>query len=413
MLGHYQAVIWYTGDDVITREPGMAPGTASRLANDELLAVREYLNEGGRLLYTGKYAGFQYAFGYEYDPVNNDPCDPETDDDGCVPLRDDFLQYYQGAYIYNDDAGTTPDGDLFDVNGSDVPFTDLSWEFGPPSAKNQDHSGSFLATSGILPPEIYPQFTSWASAKYDRPGGPFEPHTGSYYVYSQIADVSYKRLTRTVDLTGESSGSLSFWVSHDTEVDWDQVFVEAHTVGQDDWTTLPDVNGHTTQETGLSCPEGWRELHPWLDHYQTLHEDGTCTPTGTTGEWNAATGSSGGWQEWSVDLTPYAGSQVEVSIAYASDWATQGLGVFLDDTSVSTGETTSFEDDLGGWAVTGPPPGSAQNSNDFERTTSEGFPEGAVITTPDTIYMGFGLEGIAGKKDRAAVLGAALDHLLA
>ena len=37
---------------------GMAPGTASRLANDEMLAVREYLNEGGRLLYTGKYAGF-------------------------------------------------------------------------------------------------------------------------------------------------------------------------------------------------------------------------------------------------------------------------------------------------------------------------------------------------------------------
>ena len=55
--------IWYTGDDVITREPGMVPATASRLANDEMLAVRAFLNEGGRLLYTGKYAGYQSAFG--------------------------------------------------------------------------------------------------------------------------------------------------------------------------------------------------------------------------------------------------------------------------------------------------------------------------------------------------------------
>lgn len=57
VLSHYDAVVWYTGDDVITREPGMVAGTASRLANDEMLEVRSYLNEGGRLFYTGKYAG--------------------------------------------------------------------------------------------------------------------------------------------------------------------------------------------------------------------------------------------------------------------------------------------------------------------------------------------------------------------
>jgi hypothetical protein len=44
----------FSGDDLITREPGMVPGTASRLANDEMLAVRAFLNAGGRLLYTGK-----------------------------------------------------------------------------------------------------------------------------------------------------------------------------------------------------------------------------------------------------------------------------------------------------------------------------------------------------------------------
>jgi bacillopeptidase F (M6 metalloprotease family) len=231
-------------------------------------------------------------------------------------------------------------------------------------------------------------------------------------VYSQIADISYKRLTRTIDLTGQSSGNLSFWTSYNTEQDWDFVFVEAHTVGQDDWTTLPDLNGHTGTSTGESCPAGWFELHPFLAHYQTLNADTTCSPTGTTGSWNAASGSSGGWQQWSVDLSAYAGKQVEVSIAYVSDWATQGLGVFLDDTAVSTGATTSFEDGLGGWTITGPAPGSAPNPNNFVRTTAAGFPEGAAITTDDTIYFGFGLEGIAGAPTRATVMSRAMNYLL-
>jgi hypothetical protein len=412
VLGHYKAVIWYTGDDLITREPGMSPGTASRLANDEVLDVRAYLNEGGRVLYTGKYAGFSQAFGYEYQPETNAPCNPDdTGQDGCVALSDDFLQFYLGAYLYNDDAGTEK-GKLFDVNGIDNPFTELSWSFGGASANNQDHSASFIATSGILPASTYPQFTSWASAKYVRPGGPFEPHTGSYYAYSQIANISYKRLTRTVDLTGQGLGNLSFWVSYNTEQDWDFVFVEAHTVGQDDWTTLPDANGHTGTSTGESCPEGWHELHPFLAHYQTLNADGTCSSTGTTGSWNAASGSSGGWQQWSVDLSPYAGKQVEVSITYVSDWSVQGLGAFVDDTAVSTGETTSFEDGLGGWAVAGPAPGSAPNANNFVRTTAAGFPEGATITTDDSVYLGFGFEGISGATTRASVMGRAMSYLL-
>ena len=37
VLSHYDAVVWYTGDDVVTREPGWGPGNASRLAMQELL----------------------------------------------------------------------------------------------------------------------------------------------------------------------------------------------------------------------------------------------------------------------------------------------------------------------------------------------------------------------------------------
>jgi hypothetical protein len=438
VLSHYDAVIWYTGDDVLTRERGMVPGTASRLAQDLLLNVRSYLNEGGRLLYTGKYAGFGNAFGYEFDPLFNRPCDGVAfnrefgaDQEGCRELFDDFLQYYLGAYIYADEGGTTAKGTLFSATGTDIPFRFLGWSFGSPSANNQDHSASFLPTTTFLPANRFPQFRSWRSARWNKVGGPFEPHTGQYYMHSRIADVSYKRLTRTISVPA-GGAELSFWTSYDTEPDWDFLFVEAHTLDanpDDDWTTLRDLNGHNSQSTGpndpdaASCPAGWNELHPHLDHYQTNNGDGTCTPTGTTGEWWAASGTSGSWQQWRVDLAAYAGKQVEISIGYASDWAVQGLGVFVDDIAVTTGEgTTSFEEDadpMDGWAVTGPPPGSSLNANNFERITAAGFPEAATVTSQPadgaryrTIYTGFGFEGISTPEARTAFMGRAMSYLL-
>jgi murein tripeptide amidase MpaA len=434
VLTHYKAVIWYTGNDLVTREPGWGPGNASRLANDEIIEVRAFLNEGGRLLHTGKFAGHQgtTAHGTQlYDPIANEQCRANPAVEArCEPLHgvgdltNDFLQYWLGTYILNDNAGngnpacnpaTFANCNVVDVEGVNTPFTSLIWGFnGADSAGNQNHSASFLTTSGILGPE-FPHFDSWVAGKYMREGGPFEPHDGTKYMYSQMADVSYKRLTRTIAVP-TAGATLSFWASYDTEHLWDYLIVEARTAGQNDWTTLRDLNGHTTQGTGDSCPAGWRELHPHLDHYQTLNADGTCSPNGTTGEWWGAEGNSGGWQEWRVDLSAYAGKQVEVSLAYVSDWAVQGLGVFLDHITVSTGEgTTSFEDDadpMDGWAVTGPPPGSAPNANNFIRTDAQGFPEGAVVATDDTIYMGFGFEGITGAATRAAVMDRAMDYLL-
>ncbi|MBM7505168.1 M14 family zinc carboxypeptidase [Agromyces aurantiacus] len=426
VLSHYEGVIWYTGDDIVTREPGWGGGNASRLAMDEILEVRDFLNEGGKVLYTGKYAGSQYTpnVGTQfYDPTEaNEEC--RASEDVLVRCRalggsgdgtNDMLQYWLGAYLAVDDAGTTDEGDILDALGVGEPLDGLAWGFnGADSAQNQTHSNSFITTSGILNPDDYPQFESWVAGRWDRAGGPYAPHTGDDYAYSQIGDVSYKRLMRTIDVPA-GGATMSFWTSYDTEANWDFLAVEAHTPGEDDWTTLPDANSHTTQNTGDSCPAGWNELHPQLDFYQTFVDDSTCDPTGSgDGEWNAATGNSGGWQQWTVDLSAYAGGQVELSIAYISDWATQGLGVFVDDIEVSTGEgSTSFESgDTGGWVVAGPPPGSAPNPNDFIITTAAGFPEAAVVATPHSLLSGFGFEGISGSAARNAWMGRVLDHLL-
>jgi hypothetical protein len=208
------------------------------------------------------------------------------------------------------------------------------------------------------------------------------PSTGTRVLWSQQADASYKRLTRTVAVPA-GGATLSFDVTRDTEPDWDYLFVEARTAGADDWTTLPDANGHTAQDTGTSCPAGWLGLHPALAHYQTF-DPGTattapsCAPTGTTGAWWAASGRSDGVERWSIDLGAYAGKQVEVSLGYASDESVQNTGVVVDDVVVSTGEgTTSFEDDgdtLDGWTVPGAPAGSPGNATDWTTTTPDAIP---------------------------------------
>ena len=445
VLGHYRAVVWYTGNDLLTREPGQPGGTgAATLANNEMLELRAYLNEGGRLLYTGRSAGWQYANAFDYNPVTTPPfCDnvDQTVDDGCLLLSDDFLQYWLGAYLFVEDGGTFPEdsphaGEPAPIAGSaGTTFEGIEATLNGGDGADNHHPNasrgttqSFLTTSSLLKPGEFPQFTSDALATWQTGvAGAFSPHTGSRYVYSDRADVTYKRLTRTIDLTGvdpATSPNLSFFTSYDTEPEWDFLFVEAHTPNQDDWTTLPDENGHTSQDTGESCPEGWHtdpndEIHPFLAHYQTWNGAGVpCDPEGSTGAWNAASGRSNGWQPWRVDLSDYAGGQVEVSISYVSDWGVQGIGAFLDDVKVSTEDTESFEAGLGAWTVAGPAPGSALNGNDWTHAPDVGFEEGAVVAMAPTdaafrtVYFGFGFEGLTSADQRNAVMGRSMDLLL-
>ena len=141
--------------------------------------------------------------------------------------------------------------------------------------------------------------------------------------------------------------------------DWDFFFVEAHTAGGDDWTTLPDTNGHTTRTPASPARSG--SSSPVPRHYQTVDADGSCTPTGTTGSGTRrrapATATSSG--RWTSRLRrPDVESRClrerrRLSSCTASSSTTS---------SCSTGQgTTSFEadgDPLDGWTVPGAPAGS-------------------------------------------------------
>jgi Zinc carboxypeptidase len=439
VLSHYDAVIWETGNDNVTRNTA-TPGVSDAQAWENIMSVRDFVNEGGRVAVLGVNAGRQWDLvEYPTEGLPNSTCDGDlqtTDGGKCNPLSNDFAQYYLGAYLRSDAGGQDAAGNIFPVAGTPGgPFDGLTFQLnGPSSAKNQGGdglgTGNYLVTSSILDKQHYPQFASDQAADWQLSGGsPFEPHSGSRYMFSQYSDTGYKRMTRTVDLSavsGTQPANLSFWTSYNTEADWDFVFVEAHTVGQDDYTTLPDANGHTSQNTGSSCPEGWgQELHPILQHYQTVHENGpgnddnTCDPTGTTGAWNASTGNSAGWQNWSIDLSAYRGKQVELSIVFATDWGTRVVpGVMVDDTTVTAGsnvDATSFETqgNLGGWSIPGPHPGSpSENVDDWIQTEKIPIEDAAVTVTQFGMMFGFGLEGVNGQGNRAVLMDRILDHLL-
>ena len=195
VLSHYDAVVWETGDDLVTRTAGRGAGNADRLALDEMLEFRSYMNEGGKVLLRAT------------PPASSTPttsatssttrraqiaCNPlpaGIDPRRCLPLwgsffggdqTQDVLQYYLGAYLAVPADGLDDNGGAFDSVGIDDPFTGLTWGLDDPVfAGNTTRRSSFLATSGILPTDQFQQFESWAAARYDKPGGPFDPHTGT------------------------------------------------------------------------------------------------------------------------------------------------------------------------------------------------------------------------------------------
>ena len=190
------------------------------------------------------------------------------------------------------------------------------------------------------------------------------------------------------------------------------MFVEIHTVGQDDWTTLADDNGHTSDDVGLSCPttgdgSAWQTNHPFLAHYQTVIDAGDdCTPTGSSGAWNAATGNSGGWQEWSLPIpAAYHGKNVEIAVvgrhrsraSRASARGSTSCASSTPPTRRSTPPTRPSRRASTAGRCPGRPARPAARGQStvtgWERAQSAPFVETPIVTTTDTVYTGFGVRG--------------------
>ncbi|MER5488927.1 M14 family zinc carboxypeptidase, partial [Streptomyces sp. NPDC002812] len=375
-LSHFRTAVHYTG----AKSPG----------GDTQLAVRDYLNEGGKLIEAGELAGGNAQVGRA--------------------VTNDFSQYFLGAYGragVTGPTGFTGAGSLTGANGA----------LGNTTGNPLDRPGSYTVTSDTLPAAQFPQFKSAQAGQYAGVVNPYAPYAGASMASATHADDDWKRLTRTIDLTGVTAADqpkLKMALNWNTEEGYDHAVLESRTAGGDDWTTLPEASGLTTTTVPEECGAGFFiNGHPFLRRYLTL-DAGGCTPQGTSGTWNSFTGASGGWKQVSFDLSMYAGKTVEVSLAYITDPGSGGRGVFADEARVSLGATDQavegFESSLGVWSAQGAPAGSPDVPGDWSRS-GELFKSYASVTTRDTVLLGFGLEHVPAAADRAVLVGKALRSL--
>jgi hypothetical protein len=133
-------------------------------------------------------------------------------------------------------------------------------------------------------------------------------------------------LTRTFDFS-EYTGplTLSYWTWYDIEKDFDYAYVLASEDGEN-WEMLFPPSGTSEDPTGANYGWGYN-------------------------------GSSGGGPEWiqeNVDISQYAGKQIQLRFEYITDAAVNGEGLLLDDIAIpEAGYFSDFEQDDGGWEANG------------------------------------------------------------
>ena len=134
------------------------------------------------------------------------------------------------------------------------------------------------------------------------------PHSGSSEWWGGAADDLQNTLTRSVDLTGKSSASMSAWLEHEIEEDYDYLYVEVSENGTD-FTKIDQIDGASA------------------------------------------------WTQKTWDLSAYAGKKVDVRFRYATDGGLHYKGAFLDDISITADGASVFTDDVeggdNGWTADG------------------------------------------------------------
>jgi immune inhibitor A len=148
-------------------------------------------------------------------------------------------------------------------------------------------------------------------------------HSGAYMWWSNRADSSDTRLTRPFDLSRVTQATLTYWAWYHIENLWDYGYVMVSTDDGATWTPLESSRTTTDDPHGNAYGPGY-------------------------------TGDSEGWVQEAVDLTPYAGQQIQVRFEYITDDAVTQPGLIIDDVSIpEIGYTDDFENGAGGWTSEG------------------------------------------------------------
>ena len=288
MLSHYSHVVWYTGDDYVPRAPD-APGGSGidKLAVDTQNRVRDFINEGGKLFFTGQNAGRVFAEDYDLQPVpGRGGRVLQTRATECIAVQDDFLQYWLGRqHLHRRRRRRTRTATALPISGfKNPPFDGRpvlalgGLAHGVPAGDELDLRPGDLPAVGRLGEGAglgsgpAPRPSTRRATGSCRPAPTTPPTSGSRSVRPDRHD---RRDALVLDVL-RPRGRLRLHVRRDPH---------GRPGRLDD---AEEKNGLTADDTGLSCPStgdgsNWQSLHPFLAHYQTKIDDGyDCDPTGTS-----------------------------------------------------------------------------------------------------------------------------------
>ncbi|MEW2133978.1 immune inhibitor A domain-containing protein [Streptomyces sp. NPDC005435] len=152
------------------------------------------------------------------------------------------------------------------------------------------------------------------------------PAEGASQWWSGSGNDLKNTLTRSVDLTGKSSATLSLDGWYDIEAGYDYLYTEVSTDGGANWTAL---NGTVD---GAAIPE-----------------DGSGKP--------ALTGTVDGYKKLSFPLDAYAGQKIQVRFRYQTDGGLALKGFAADEITLTADGSAVFSDNAEsadpGWAANG------------------------------------------------------------
>ena len=198
VLSHYDAVVWYTGDDVVTREPGWGPGTrrgwrcrsCSRCATTSTRAgacsTPARVPDSSTRPLSARSSTTRSTTPSAARPARTCWGLPGSVGVRRLAGRPDRVRLRCGDH----DAGRRQSIQTPGIRSTSPASTSRStastWGFnGAASAQNQASNSSFIATGDFLevtdPADSFPQFESWPAAEYESGvSGPFDPHTGRF-----------------------------------------------------------------------------------------------------------------------------------------------------------------------------------------------------------------------------------------
>ena len=221
---------------------------------------------------------------------------------------------------------------LWTANPNEKPFLNAPITFESPYGTVMPYTTHYYPFGSFSP-------TVDAYLEGDILSGP-GPFSGELAWYSDVGAWAWRAFHQTFDIPDNSEDTkLKFMTYYEIEDDWDFGYVEVHNLNTGEWTTLEDLNGNTVSidpyaQDNPNVPDG-REPKDYL----------------AAGEWNAFTGLSEGWIPIEMDLTPFAGDEIDLYFTSWQDGAFTYQGMYVDNIEITNGVLAldTVEIDPDGW----------------------------------------------------------------